>query len=178
MTNTQTQQRTGNAVMFMAQTGHCHPEHLDNFPHEPKHLLSYTALNVDLPITLCKALTSPRNSSIHQGCQSSFLTLTLPCKLLRLCTFILWLMRIKVQKTRIKWIRIAELHTHTLRDSSATAAKISLEVMTKLQRKQVKWCQDHQPVLSQLYASLRSRKYESLPWHSSKVKMNKNRART
>ena len=165
-------------VMFMAQTGHCHPEHLDNFPQEPKHLLSYTALNVDLPITLCKALTSPRNSSIHQGCQSSFLNLTLPCKLLRLCMLILWLMRIKVQKTRIKWVCIAELHTHTLRDSSTTAAKISLEVMTKLQRKQVNWCQDHQPVLSQLYASLRSPKYESLPWHSSKGKMNKNRART
>ena len=33
---------------------------------------------------------------------------------------------------------IAELHTHMLRGSSATAAKISLEVVTKLQKKQVK----------------------------------------
>lgn len=37
--------------MFMAQTGHCHPEYLDNFPQEPRPL-SYTVLNAHLPITL------------------------------------------------------------------------------------------------------------------------------
>lgn len=58
-------------VMLMAQTGHCHPKHPDNFPQELKDLLSYnhTISNVDLPIIFCHALILLRRiSSIHQGC--------------------------------------------------------------------------------------------------------------
>ena len=136
-------------VMFMAQTGHCHPEYLDNFPQEPRPSLLH-----------CPECTPPNNTAKfwphrepHQSIKAArvlFWTSMLPGKLLRLCTLILWLMRKKVQKTRMKWICIAELHIHTLKDSSTTAAKVSLEVMTKLQKKQMKWCQDHQSVLSQL----------------------------
>ncbi|KAF5919398.1 hypothetical protein HPG69_009879, partial [Diceros bicornis minor] len=63
-------------VMFMAQIGHCYPEHLDNFQ-ELKDLLSYnyTVLNADLPITFCKALISLRRISlIHQTLYTHFVT--------------------------------------------------------------------------------------------------------
>lgn len=62
--------------MFMALIGHYYQKHLNNFPQELKDLLSYnyTVLNVDLPITFCKALISGRRiSSIHQVCYCSSL---------------------------------------------------------------------------------------------------------
>ncbi|XP_012506427.1 PREDICTED: protein SDA1 homolog [Propithecus coquereli] len=53
-------------VMFMAQIGHCYPEHLSNFPQELKDLLSYnhTALDPDLRMTFCKALILLRNKNL------------------------------------------------------------------------------------------------------------------
>uniref|UniRef100_A0A8D1K462 Protein SDA1 n=1 Tax=Sus scrofa TaxID=9823 RepID=A0A8D1K462_PIG len=53
-------------VMFMAQIGHCYPEHLSNFPQELKDLLSYnhTVLDPDLRMTFCKALILLRNKNL------------------------------------------------------------------------------------------------------------------
>ncbi|ERE91526.1 putative protein SDA1 like protein [Cricetulus griseus] len=53
-------------VMFMAQIGHCYPEHLSNFPQELKELLSYnhTVLDPDLRMTFCKALILLRNKNL------------------------------------------------------------------------------------------------------------------
>lgn len=93
-------------VMFMALIGHCYPKHLDDFPQELKDPLSYnyTVLNADLPITFCNALISGEES--HQSIKFAIALLwTSPCKFLRLNTLILWLIRIKVQNTIIKWIK-------------------------------------------------------------------------
>ncbi|XP_004647491.1 protein SDA1 homolog [Octodon degus] len=72
-------------VMFMAQIGHCYPEHLSNFPQELKDLLSYnhTVLDPDLRMVL----------------QNFMYTM--------------------------------------LRDSNATAAKMSLDVMIELYRRNI-----------------------------------------
>ena len=53
-------------VMFMAQIGHCYPEHLSNFPQELKDLLSYNhaVLDPDLRMTFCKALILLRNKNL------------------------------------------------------------------------------------------------------------------
>ncbi|KAB0391466.1 hypothetical protein E2I00_004082, partial [Balaenoptera physalus] len=133
-------------VMFMAQIGHCYPEHLSNFPQELKDLLSYnhTVLDPDLRMTFCKALILLRNKNLINP--SSLLELffeLLRChdKLLRktLYTHIVTdIKNINAKHKNNKVNVVLQNFMYTmLRDSNATAAKISLDVMIELYRRNI-----------------------------------------
>ncbi|KAM7157799.1 protein SDA1 homolog isoform 1-T1 [Molossus nigricans] len=133
-------------VMFMAQIGHCYPEHLSNFPQELKDLLSYnhTVLDPDLRMTFCKALILLRNKNLISP--SSLLELffeLLRChdKLLRktLYTHIVTdIKNINAKHKNNKVNIVLQNFMYTmLRDSNATAAKISLDVMIELYRRNI-----------------------------------------
>uniref|UniRef100_A0A8C0KC43 Protein SDA1 n=1 Tax=Canis lupus dingo TaxID=286419 RepID=A0A8C0KC43_CANLU len=133
-------------VMFMAQIGHCYPEHLSNFPQELKDLLSYnhTVLDPDLRMTFCKALILLRNKNLINP--SSLLELffeLLRChdKLLRktLYTHIVTdIKNINAKHKNNKVNIVLQNFMYTmLRDSNATAAKISLDVMIELYKRNI-----------------------------------------
>uniref|UniRef100_A0A3Q1MQK0 Protein SDA1 n=1 Tax=Bos taurus TaxID=9913 RepID=A0A3Q1MQK0_BOVIN len=133
-------------VMFMAQISHCYPEHLSNFPQELKDLLSYnhTVLDPDLRMTFCKALILLRNKNLINP--SSLLELffeLLRChdKLLRktLYTHIVTdIKNINAKHKNNKVNIVLQNFMYTmLRDSNATAAKISLDVMIELYRRNI-----------------------------------------
>ncbi|KAF3825096.1 hypothetical protein GH733_005730 [Mirounga leonina] len=133
-------------VMFMAQIGHCYPEHLSNFPQELKDLLSYnhTVLDPDLRMTFCKGLILLRNKNLINP--SSLLELffeLLRChdKLLRktLYTHIVTdIKNINAKHKNNKVNIVLQNFMYTmLRDSNATAAKISLDVMIELYRRNI-----------------------------------------
>lgn len=133
-------------VMFMAQIGQCYPEHLSNFPQELKDLLSYnhTVLDPDLRMTFCKALILLRNKNLINP--SSLLELffeLLRChdKLLRktLYTHIVTdIKNINAKHKNNKVNVVLQNFMYTmLRDSNATAAKMSLDVMIELYRRNI-----------------------------------------
>nr|KAF6432301.1 SDA1 domain containing 1 [Rousettus aegyptiacus] len=96
-------------VMFMAQIGHCYPEHLSNFPQELKDLLSYnhTVLDPDLRMTLyTHIVTDIKNINA------------------------------KHKNNKVNVVLQNFMYT-MLRDSNATAAKISLDVMIELYRRNI-----------------------------------------
>uniref|UniRef100_A0A4X1SY69 Protein SDA1 n=2 Tax=Sus scrofa TaxID=9823 RepID=A0A4X1SY69_PIG len=96
-------------VMFMAQIGHCYPEHLSNFPQELKDLLSYnhTVLDPDLRMTLyTHIVTDIKNINA------------------------------KHKNNKVNIVLQNFMYT-MLRDSNATAAKISLDVMIELYRRNI-----------------------------------------
>ncbi|XP_043369975.1 protein SDA1 homolog isoform X2 [Dermochelys coriacea] len=145
-------------VIFLAQVGHCYPEYLVDFPQQMKELLSYnhTVLDADLRMTFCKALILLRNKNLIN-----------PTSLLELFFELLRchdkLLRKVSCKIRIGFISLT-LYTHIvtdikninakhknnkvntalqnfmytmLRDSNPTAAKISLDVMIELYRRNI-----------------------------------------
>lgn len=133
-------------VMFMAQIGHCYPEQLSAFPQELKDLLSYnhTVLDPDLRMTFCKALILLRNKNLISP--SSLLELffeLLRCqdKLLRktLYTHIVTdIKNINAKHKNNKVNVVLQNFMYTmLRDSNATAAKMSLDVMIELYRRNI-----------------------------------------
>lgn len=133
-------------VMFMAQIGHCYPEHLSEFPQELKDLLSYnhTVLDPDLRMTFCKALILLRNKNLINP--SDLLELffeLLRCrdKLLRktLYTHIVTdIKNINAKHKNNKVNVVLQNFMYTmLRDSNATAAKMSLDVMIELYRRNI-----------------------------------------
>uniref|UniRef100_A0A8D2CUW8 Protein SDA1 n=1 Tax=Sciurus vulgaris TaxID=55149 RepID=A0A8D2CUW8_SCIVU len=96
-------------VMFMAQIGHCYPEHLSNFPQELKDLLSYNhnVLDPDLRMTLyTHIVTDIKNINA------------------------------KHKNNKVNIVLQNFMYT-MLRDSNATAAKISLDVMIELYRRNI-----------------------------------------
>ncbi|XP_074848133.1 protein SDA1 homolog [Carettochelys insculpta] len=133
-------------VMFLAQVGHCYPEHLVDFPQQLKELLSYnhTVLDADLRMTLCKALILLRNKNLINP--TSLLELffeLLRChdKLLRktLYTHIVTdIKNINAKHKNNKVNTTLQNFMYTmLRDSNPTAAKISLDVMIELYRRNI-----------------------------------------
>ncbi|KAF3821967.1 hypothetical protein GH733_007341 [Mirounga leonina] len=88
-------------VLFMAQIGHCYPEHLSNFPQELKDLLSYnhTTLYTHIVTDIKNINAKHKNKKVNIVLQNFMYTM--------------------------------------LRDSNATAAKISLDVMTELYRRNI-----------------------------------------
>ncbi|XP_011732004.2 protein SDA1 homolog isoform X3 [Macaca nemestrina] len=132
--------------MFMAQISHCYPEYLSNFPQEVKDLLScnHTVLDPDLRMTFCKALILLRNKNLINP--SSLLELffeLLRChdKLLRktLYTHIVTdIKNINAKHKNNKVNVVLQNFMYTmLRDSNATAAKMSLDVMIELYRRNI-----------------------------------------
>uniref|UniRef100_A0A7N4PDC9 Protein SDA1 n=1 Tax=Sarcophilus harrisii TaxID=9305 RepID=A0A7N4PDC9_SARHA len=96
-------------VMFLAQVGHCYPEHLVDFPQQLKELLSYnhTVLDAGLRMTLyTHIVTDIKNINA------------------------------KHKNNKVNVVLQNFMYT-MLRDSNATAAKISLDVMIELYRRNI-----------------------------------------
>uniref|UniRef100_A0A2I2YW16 Protein SDA1 n=1 Tax=Gorilla gorilla gorilla TaxID=9595 RepID=A0A2I2YW16_GORGO len=133
-------------VMFTAQISHCYPEYLSNFPQEVKDLLScnHAVLDPDLRMTFCKALILLRNKNLINP--SSLLELFFELfrchdKLLRktLYTHIVTdIKNINAKHKNNKVNVVLQNFMYTmLRDSNATAAKMSLDVMIELYRRNI-----------------------------------------
>ncbi|XP_066566992.1 protein SDA1 homolog [Amia ocellicauda] len=133
-------------VMFLAQVGHCYKEHLANYPQELKELLlcHHTVLEPDLRMTFCKALILLRNKDLINptGLLELFFEL-LRChdKLLRKTLYTHIVVDIKNINAKHKNNKVnttLQNFMYTmLRDSNAIAAKISLDVMIELYKRNV-----------------------------------------
>ncbi|XP_053317627.1 protein SDA1 homolog [Spea bombifrons] len=133
-------------VMFMAQTAHCYPIHLENFPEQMKSLLySYhTVMEPDLRMTLCKALIMLRNKDLINPSiilELFFELLRCPDKLLRktLYTHIVTdIKNINAKHKNNKVNTTLQNFMYTmLRDNNVIAAKMSLDVMIELYRRNI-----------------------------------------
>ncbi|KAK7131481.1 hypothetical protein R3I94_016565 [Phoxinus phoxinus] len=133
-------------VMFLAQVGHCYLEELTDFPQQLTDLLlnHHTVLESDLRMTFCKALILLRNKDLVSP--TSLLGLffeLLRChdKLLRktLYTHIVTdIKNINAKHKNNKLNTTLQNFMYTmLRDSNPIAAKISLDVMVELYRRNI-----------------------------------------
>ncbi|CAM4665837.1 hypothetical protein PO909_007793 [Leuciscus waleckii] len=133
-------------VMFLAQVGHCYLEELSDFPQQLTDLLlnHHTLLESDLRMTFCKALILLRNKDLVSP--TSLLGLffeLLRChdKLLRktLYTHIVTdIKNINAKHKNNKLNTTLQNFMYTmLRDSNPIAAKISLDVMVELYRRNI-----------------------------------------
>uniref|UniRef100_A0A671RD17 Protein SDA1 n=1 Tax=Sinocyclocheilus anshuiensis TaxID=1608454 RepID=A0A671RD17_9TELE len=133
-------------VMFLAQVGHCYLEELSDFPQQLTDLLlnHHTVLEPDLRMTFCKALILLRNKDLISP--TSLLGLffeLLRChdKLLRktLYTHIVTdIKNINAKHKNNKLNTTLQNFMYTmLRDSNPTAAKISLDVMVELYKRNI-----------------------------------------
>ncbi|XP_062991612.1 protein SDA1 homolog [Elgaria multicarinata webbii] len=133
-------------VMFLAQVGHCYPEYLTDFPQQLKELLSYnhTVLDVDLRMTFCKALILLRNKNLINPtsllelffellrCHDKFLRKTLYTHI------VTDIKNINAKHKNNKMNTTLQSFMYTmLQDSNPTAAKISLDVMIELYRRNI-----------------------------------------
>uniref|UniRef100_A0A3Q3VUB1 Protein SDA1 n=1 Tax=Mola mola TaxID=94237 RepID=A0A3Q3VUB1_MOLML len=133
-------------IMFLAQVGHCYLQHLSTFPQELSELLlsHHTILEPDLRMTFCKALILLRNKDLidPSGLLELFFEL-LRChdKLLRktLYTHIVTdIKNINAKHKNNKVNTTLQNFMYTmLRDSNSTAAKISLDVMMELYKRNI-----------------------------------------
>ncbi|XP_061118885.1 protein SDA1 homolog [Conger conger] len=133
-------------VMFLAQVGHCYKDHLSGFPHELTDLLlsHHTVLEPDLRMTFCKALILLRNKDLINptGLLELFFEL-LRChdKLLRKTLFMHIVADIKNINAKHKNNKVnttLQNFMYTmLRDSNALAAKISLDIMIELYKRNI-----------------------------------------
>uniref|UniRef100_A0A669ED44 Protein SDA1 n=1 Tax=Oreochromis niloticus TaxID=8128 RepID=A0A669ED44_ORENI len=133
-------------VMFLAQVGHCFPQQLSTFPKELSELLlSYhTVLEPDLRMTFCKALILLRNKDLidASGLLELFFEL-LRChdKLLRKTLYTHIVADIKNINAKHKNNKVNTMLQNfmytMLRDSNPIAAKISLDVMVELYKRNI-----------------------------------------
>ncbi|XP_026153292.1 protein SDA1 homolog isoform X1 [Mastacembelus armatus] len=133
-------------VMFLAQVGHCYLQHLSTFPQELSELLlsHHTVLQPDLRMTFCKALILLRNKDLidPSGLLELFFEL-LRChdKLLRTTLYTHIVTDIKNINAKHKNNKVNStlqnfMYT-MLRDSNPIAAKISLDVMVELYKRNI-----------------------------------------
>ncbi|XP_056433867.1 protein SDA1 homolog isoform X1 [Gadus chalcogrammus] len=133
-------------AMFLAQVGHCYVEHLSAFPQELTGLLlgHHTVLDSDLRMTFCKALILLRNKDLINptGLLELFFEL-LRChdKLLRKTLYTHIVADIKNINSKHKNNKVnttLQNFMYTmLRDSNPIAAKISLDVMVELYKRNI-----------------------------------------
>ncbi|KAM4634017.1 protein SDA1 homolog [Polymixia lowei] len=133
-------------VMFLAQVGHCYVQQLSNFPQELTELLlsHHTVLESDLRMTFCKALILLRNKDLINptGLLELFFEL-LRChdKLLRKTLYTHIVADIKNINAKHKNNKVnttLQNFMYTmLRDSNPIAAKISLDVMVELYKRNI-----------------------------------------
>ncbi|XP_072228065.1 protein SDA1 homolog [Leuresthes tenuis] len=133
-------------VMFLAQIGHCYMQQLSTFPQElSKLLMSYhTVLEPDLRMTFCKALILLRNKDLIDptGLLELFFEL-LRChdKLLRKTLYTHIVSDIKNINAKHKNNKVNTMLQNfmytMLRDSNPIAAKISLDVMVELYKRNI-----------------------------------------
>ncbi|KAL8206640.1 UNVERIFIED_CONTAM: Protein SDA1 [Gekko kuhli] len=133
-------------VMFMAQVGHCYRDHLADFPQQLKDLLSYhhTMLDPDLRMTFCRALILLRNKNLINPtsllelffellrCHDKFLRKTLYNHIVTDIKNI----NAKHKNNKLNTTLQSFMYT-MLQDSNPTAAKISLDVMVELYRRNI-----------------------------------------
>uniref|UniRef100_A0A2K5C433 Protein SDA1 n=1 Tax=Aotus nancymaae TaxID=37293 RepID=A0A2K5C433_AOTNA len=132
-------------VMFMAQMSHCYPEYLSNFPQEIKDLLScnHTILDPDLRMTFWKALILLRNKNLINPSSplELFFELLLCHKLLRKTLYTHNVTDIKninaEHKNNKVNVGLQNFMYTVLRDSNATAAKMSPDVMIECYRRNI-----------------------------------------
>ncbi|KAI2651547.1 hypothetical protein H4Q32_019671 [Labeo rohita] len=133
-------------VMFLAQVGHCYLEELSDFPQQLTDLLlnHHTVLEPDLRMTFCKALILLRNKDLISP--TSLLGLffeLLRChdKLLRKTLYTHIVTDIKninaKHKNNTMNTTLQNFMYTMLRDSNPTAAKISLDVMIELYKRNI-----------------------------------------
>ncbi|KAA0719817.1 SDA1 -like protein [Triplophysa tibetana] len=133
-------------VMFLSQVAHCYVEELSKFPQELTQLLlnHHTVLQPDLRMTFCRALILLRNKDLISP--TSLLELffeLLRChdKLLRKTLFthiVTDVKNINSKHKNNKLNTILQNFMYTmLRDSNPIAAKISLDVMVELYRRNI-----------------------------------------
>ncbi|XP_063165835.1 protein SDA1 homolog [Candoia aspera] len=133
-------------VMFLAQVAHCYPKYLENFPQQLKELLSYchTVLDPDLRMTFCRALILLRNKNLINPtsllelffellrCHDKFLRKTLYTHI------VTDIKNINGKHKNNKMNTMLQSFMYTmLQDSNPTAAKISLDVMVELYRRNI-----------------------------------------
>uniref|UniRef100_A0A1A7XXC7 Protein SDA1 n=1 Tax=Iconisemion striatum TaxID=60296 RepID=A0A1A7XXC7_9TELE len=133
-------------VMFLSQVSHCYVDQLSAFPRELSDLLMsyHTVLETDLRMTFCKALILLRNKDLIDptGLLELFFEL-LRChdKLLRKTLYTHIVSDIKNINAKHKNNKVnttLQNFMYTmLRDSNPTAAKISLDVMVELYKRNV-----------------------------------------
>ncbi|XP_061554496.1 protein SDA1 homolog [Phycodurus eques] len=133
-------------VMFLAQVAHCYLEHLSTFPQELTDLLlcHHTVVETDLRMTFCKALILLRNKDLIDP--TSLLELffeLLRChdKLLRKTLYTHIVADIKNINAKHKNNKVNSslqnfMYT-MLRDRNPIAAKISLDVMVELYKRNI-----------------------------------------
>ncbi|XP_077441696.1 protein SDA1 homolog isoform X2 [Vanacampus margaritifer] len=133
-------------VMFLAQVGHCYLQHLSTFPQELTELLlsHHTVVEPDLRMTFCKALILLRNKDLIDP--TSLLELffeLLRChdKLLRKTLYMHIVTDIKNINAKHKNNKVNSslqnfMYT-MLRDRNPIAAKISLDVMVELYKRNI-----------------------------------------
>lgn len=136
----------GDLVMFLAQVGHCYLQHLSTFPQELTELLlnHHTVLDSDLRMTFCKALILLRNKNLINptGLLELFFEL-LRChdKLLRKTLYTHIVTDIKNINSKHKNNKVNTMLQNfmytMLRDSNPLAAKISLDVMVELYKRNI-----------------------------------------
>ncbi|XP_065821568.1 protein SDA1 homolog [Labrus bergylta] len=133
-------------VMFLAQVAHCYLQHLSTFPQELSELLMshHTVLEHDLRMTFCKSLILLRNKDLidPSGLLELFFEL-LRChdKLLRKTLYTHIVADIKNINAKHKNNKVnttLQNFMYTmLRDSNPIAAKISLDVMGELYKRNI-----------------------------------------
>ncbi|KAM9841135.1 protein SDA1 homolog [Aulostomus maculatus] len=136
----------GDLVMFLAQVGHCYLQHLSTFPQELSELLlsHHTVLEPDLRMTFCKALILLRNKDLinPSGLLELFFEL-LRChdKLLRKTLYTHIVADIKNINAKHKNNKVNTTLQNfmyvMLRDRNPIAAKISLDVMVELYKRNI-----------------------------------------
>uniref|UniRef100_G3PVH5 Protein SDA1 n=1 Tax=Gasterosteus aculeatus aculeatus TaxID=481459 RepID=G3PVH5_GASAC len=133
-------------VMFLAQVGHCYPQPLSTFPQELTGLLMshHTMIEPDLRMTFCKALILLRNKNlIDPTCLLELFFELLRChdKLLRKTLYTHIVADIKNINSKHKNNKVnttLQNFMYTmLRDSNPIAAKISLDVMVELYKRDI-----------------------------------------
>ncbi|XP_077478524.1 protein SDA1 homolog [Stigmatopora argus] len=133
-------------VMFLAQVGHCYQQYLSTFPQELTELLlsHHTLVEPDLRMTFCKALILLRNKDLIEptGLLELFFEL-LRChdKLLRKTLYTHIVADIKNINCKHKNNKVNSslqnfMYT-MLRDRNPIAAKISLDVMVDLYKRNI-----------------------------------------
>lgn len=133
-------------VMFLAQVAHCYLQQLSTFPQELTDLLlsHHTVLESDLRMTFCKALILLRNKDLINptGLLELFFEL-LRChdKLLRKTLYTHIVADIKNINAKHKNNKVNTMLQNfmytMLRDSNPIAAKISLDVMVELYKRNI-----------------------------------------
>ncbi|XP_060543005.1 protein SDA1 homolog [Pantherophis guttatus] len=136
----------GELVMFLAQVAHCYPKYLEDFPQQLKELLSYchTVLDPDLRMTFCRALILLRNKNLINPtsllelffellrCHDKFLRKTLYTHI------VTDIKNVNAKHKNNKMNTMLQSFMYTmLQDSNPTAAKISLDVMVELYRRNI-----------------------------------------